>query len=90
MNPKPNCDTCPKNHTKDCPIDYEKSNGNSDIFDGMSRVRNNCIMACHPFARQWLVEDIVKELEMLKENKQLNMDFVTYSKIILIIRGVKK
>lgn len=60
---KPNCYTCPKSHTKDCPIDYEKTNGNSDIFDGISRVRDNCLMGCHPFVKEWLMKDVIDELE---------------------------
>ena len=59
---KPNCATCPKEHTKKCPIDYEKSNGNSDIFDGMNRVTRNCLMGCHPNAREYLMQDVIEKL----------------------------
>ena len=60
---KPNCSTCSKENTKKCPIDFRGLNGNSDILSGMLRVTNHCLMGCHPGAREWLMKDVIKELE---------------------------
>ena len=60
---KPNCGNCPKEHTKKCPIDLKGSYGNSDIFDGVRRVTNNCLMGCHPGAKAWLMKGVIGVLE---------------------------
>ncbi len=55
------CGNCPKEHTKDCPIDLWGSYGNSDIFDGIRRVTNNCLMGCHPSAQAALRAEGAKQ-----------------------------
>jgi len=101
---KPNCSTCPKEHTKKCPIDFEKSNGNSDIFNGIRRVTDNCVMGCHPKAREWLIWDEMRELEKRIKiwsspipgiiiEQQTHDDTIarTYKEAILLMRnGVEK
>lgn len=82
----PNCESCPKQHTKDCPIDFEKSNGNSDIFGGMNRVTRNCLMGCHPDTKAWLMKDVMKELE--RRANMLGGEYaVAYMSAILLIKG---
>ena len=69
-----NCENCPKKHTDDCPIDYEKINGNSDVFEGMRRVRDNCLMGCHPGVREYLMKDVIKELKSERERMLFTQD----------------
>jgi hypothetical protein len=87
---KPNCHTCPKEHTKNCPIDFEKSNDNSDIFDGMNRVTRNCLMGCHPGAREYLMKDVIEELERcMQPGHSLWAHYSPNEIVTLIKEGVK-
>jgi len=67
MTEKPNCGNCPNQYTDKCSIDYKDCLGNSDVFKGMDRVRNHCLMGCHPNTGAYLMAPVIKELERLVE-----------------------
>jgi len=91
----PNCSTCPKEHTKKCPIDFEKCHGNSDIYNGMRRVTDNCLMGCHPDAPAYLMAPVIQELERLYDGNAESGTYTEgkadgYDRAITLIRdGVK-
>ena len=72
MTEKPNCGNCPNQYTDKCSIDYKDCLGNSDVFKGMDRVRNHCLMGCHPNTGAYLMAPVIKELERLESLHDIN------------------
>lgn len=106
---KPNCSTCDKRKKMGCPIqeevNYFKIKEYVTVPTGWETVVSAVGCLSHPDAREYLMKDVLKELERKLKREQKNPSFTgfidcdaahsarcseLYETILLIKKGVKK
>jgi len=100
MTDKPNCGNCPNKGTEQCPYDVICFNEDHCDFiqpfkrsDEFMKFSMACGLLCHPGARDWLMRDVLQELEkkMLECGSKVMFDRQdAYETAISLIRGVKE